>query len=68
MKYFDASPYFANWLFVEVAFRYSKGAVDMTALRRYAGGHTLEVRSTARDIIVAISVERDGESLRKAGL
>ena len=62
VKYFDASLYFANWLFVEVAFRYSKGAVDMKALRRYAGGHTLEICSTARDVIVAISVEGDGES------
>lgn len=62
VKYFDASFYFANWLSVEVAFRYSKGHVDMKALRRYAGGHALEIRSTARDVIVAISVEGDGES------
>ena len=34
----------------------------MKALRRYAAGHTLEIRSTARDVIVAISVESDGES------
>lgn len=61
-KYFDASLYFANWLFMEVAFRYPKGAVDVKALRRYAAGRTIEIRSTARDVIVAISVERDGES------
>ena len=61
-KYFDASLYFANWLYLEVAFRYPKGAVNVKALRRYAVGHTLEIRSTARDVIVAISVEGDGES------
>jgi hypothetical protein len=58
-KYFDASLYFANWLFLEVAFRYPKGAVDVRALRRYASGHTIEVRSTAQHIVVSISVERD---------
>jgi hypothetical protein len=42
-KYFDASLYFANWLFLEVAFRYPKVAVDVKALRRYAAGHTLEI-------------------------
>ena len=41
-KYLDASLYFAHWLYLEVAFRYPKGAVDVKALRRYAGGHTLE--------------------------
>jgi hypothetical protein len=65
-KYFDASLYFANWLFLEVAFRYPKGAVDVKALRRYAAGHTLQVRSTAREVIVAISVESDGESFDPA--
>jgi hypothetical protein len=62
VKHFDASLYFANWLYLEVAFRYPKGAVDVKALRRYAGGHTLEIRSTARAIIVAISVEGDGRA------
>jgi hypothetical protein len=42
-KYFDASLYFANWLFLEVAFRYPKVAVAVKALRRYAAGHTLEI-------------------------
>jgi hypothetical protein len=65
-KYFDASLYFANWLFLEVAFRYPKGAVDVKALRRYAAGHTLEIRSTASDVIVALSVESDGESFDPA--
>ena len=66
VKYFDASLYFANWLFLEVAFRYPKDAVDVKALRRYAGGHTLEIRSTAHDVTVAISVESDGESFDTA--
>ena len=66
VKYFDASLYFANWLFLEVAFRYPKGAVDTKALRRYAAGHTVEIRSTARDVIVAISLESDGESFDTA--
>jgi len=65
-KYFDASLYFANWLVVEVAFRYPKDAVDVKALRRYAAGHAIEIRSTARDVIVAISVESDGESFDPA--
>jgi hypothetical protein len=60
-KYFDASLYFANWLFLEVAFRYPKGAVDVRALRRYAMGQTIEVRSTAQQVVLSISVESDGE-------
>ena len=65
-KYFDASLYFANWLFLEVAFRYPKGAVDVRTLRRYARGQTIEVRSTAQHVVVSISVESDGESFDPA--
>src|SRR3989442_6215387 len=67
VRYFDASLYFANWLFLELAFRYPKGAVDIKALRRYAAGHTVEIRSTPRDVLVAISLESDGESFDTAG-
>ncbi|MGH7485860.1 MAG: hypothetical protein ACRD2I_21050 [Vicinamibacterales bacterium] len=35
VAHFDASLYFANWLFLDVAFRYPKVAVDVKALRRY---------------------------------
>lgn len=66
VKYFDAFLYFANWLYLEVAFRYPKDAVAVKALRRYASGHTLDVRTTARDIVVAISIESDGESFDTA--
>lgn len=66
VKHFDASLYFGNWLYLEVAFRYPKGAVDVKALRRYAAGHTVDIRSTARDVIVAISLESDGESFDTA--
>jgi hypothetical protein len=38
----------------------------MKALRRYAAGQTVEIRSTARDVIVAISLESDGESFDAA--
>ena len=38
VKYFDASLYFAHWLYLDVAFRFSKDAVDVKAFRRYAGG------------------------------
>ena len=62
VKYFDASLIFANWLFLEVAFRYPRGAVDARALRRYAAGHTIGVRSTGPDVVVSISVESDGDS------
>lgn len=65
-KYFDASLYFANWLFLEVAFRYPKGALDLKRLRRYAAGHTIEVRATGPNIVVAISVEGDGETFDTA--
>ena len=51
---------------MELAFRYSKDAVDVKALRRYAAGRTIEIRSTARDVIVAISVESDGDSFDTA--
>jgi len=61
VKYFDASLYFAHWMYLEVAFRFPKDAVDVKALRRYAGGHTFDVRMMAGDVIVAISVESDGE-------
>ncbi|MBM3817639.1 MAG: hypothetical protein FJW14_01285 [Acidimicrobiia bacterium] len=66
VKYFDASLYFANWLFLEVAFRYPKSALDLKRLRRYAAGPTVEVRSTGPDVVVAISVESDGESFDTA--
>jgi len=66
VNYFDASLYFANWLFLEVAFRYPNGAVDARALRRYAAGHAVEIRSTGSNVIVAISVESDGESFDSA--
>ena len=66
VRYFDASLYFANWLYLEIVFRYPKDALDIKALRRYRGGHTLDIRATARDIIVAISIESDGESFDTA--
>jgi hypothetical protein len=40
--------------------------VDTKALRRYAPGHTVEIRSTARDVIVAFSLESDRESFDTA--
>jgi hypothetical protein len=46
--------------------RSSGRAVDAKALRRYAAGHTLEIRSTAGDVIVAVSVESDRESFDTA--
>lgn len=66
VKYFDASLYFAHWLYLEVAFRFSKDAVDVKALRRYAGGHTLDIRSAGSDVVVAMSVEGDGDSFDAA--
>ncbi|PYR52559.1 MAG: hypothetical protein DMF89_02250 [Acidobacteria bacterium] len=51
---------------MELAFRYPKGVVDTKALRRYAAGHTVGIRSTSRDVIVAISVEGDGENFETA--
>ncbi len=66
VNYFDVSLYFANWLFLEVAFRYPKGIVDVKALRRYAAGHTLDIRSKGSNVVIAISVESDGESFDTA--
>src|SRR5204863_6599824 len=60
VKYFDASLCFAHWMYLEIAFRFPKDAVDVKALRRYAG-HTFDVRMMAGYVIVAISVEGDGE-------
>jgi len=57
--------YVAHWMYVEVAFRFPKDAVDVKALRRYAGGHTFDVRMTAGDVVFAISVESDGERRNK---
>lgn len=64
MKYFDAPAVLRHWLYLEVAFRFPKDAVDIKALRRYAGGHTFDVRKMAGDVIVAISVESYGEIFR----
>jgi hypothetical protein len=66
VKYFDASLYFAHWMHLEIAFRFPKDAVDVKALRRYAGGHTFDVRMMGGDAIVAISVESDGETFDAA--
>lgn len=43
VKYFDASLYFAHWMYLEVAFRFPKDVVDVKTLRRYADGHTFDV-------------------------
>lgn len=59
IRYFDASLFFANWLYVELAFRYPKGAVDVKALRRYLAGQSLDVSSKGADVVVTMSVERD---------
>jgi len=48
VKYFDASLYFAHGTYLEIAFRFPKDAVDVKALRRYAGGHTLDVRMSVK--------------------
>ncbi|MEO8076300.1 MAG: hypothetical protein ABI818_08240 [Acidobacteriota bacterium] len=40
--------------------------MDVKALRRYVSGHTLEIRSTGQDVVIAISVESDGESFDTA--
>src|SRR5262245_13317644 len=66
LRYFDASLYFANWLYLEVAFRYPNIVVDVKALRRYAAGHSLDVRSKGPDVVVTISLEGDGESFDTA--
>lgn len=46
-------------MFVELAFRYPKSAVDVKALRRYVTGQSLDVSSKGPDVVVAMSVERD---------
>lgn len=61
VEYFDASLHFAHWMYLEVAFRFPKRAIDAKAVRRYAAGHTLDVRSADSDVVVALSVETDGE-------
>jgi hypothetical protein len=58
-RYFDASLYFANWMFVEVAFRYAKSAVDLASLRRYRAGQSLDIRVKGADVIVALSAEHE---------
>lgn len=57
--YFDASLYFAHWHFVELAFRYPKGVIDVKSLRRYRTGQSLDVSSKGRDVVIAMSIERD---------
>src|SRR5580765_5752052 len=59
MNYFDASLYFAHWLYAEVAFRFPKNAVDVRALRRYATAQSLEIKTTGSHVVVAMSVERE---------
>jgi hypothetical protein len=59
VRYFDASLSFANWLFVELAFRYPKSAVDVKALRRFVAGPSLDVHAKGADVVITMSVERD---------
>jgi hypothetical protein len=59
VRYFDASLFFANWRFVELAFRYPKSAVDLKVLRRYVAGQSLDVYSKGADVVISLSVERD---------
>ena len=58
-RYFDASIYFANWMFVDLAFRYSKNAIDVASIRRYRAGRSLDIRVNGADVTVAISAERE---------
>jgi hypothetical protein len=58
-KYFDASIYFANWMFVDLAFRYAKDAIDVASIRRYRAGQSFDIRVKGADVIVAVSAERD---------
>lgn len=66
-QYFDASLYFANWLFVELAFRYPKSMVDVKALRRYSAGQSLEVRSHGANVVIAMSAEGEDFSAEDDG-
>lgn len=59
LEYFDASLYFAHWLYTEVAFKYAKGAVDLKTLRRYAAGQSLQVTTQESHVVVTMAVERD---------
>jgi hypothetical protein len=59
VQYFDASLSFAHWFYVELAFRFSKTAVDIRGLRRYAAGQSLDVYSTRGHVVVTVAVERD---------
>lgn len=59
IRYFDASLFFANWMYVELAFRYPKAGADVKALRRYVAGQSLDVASKGADVVVTMSAERD---------
>lgn len=59
LNYFDASLYFAHWLYAEVAFKYPKAAVDLKTLRRYAAGRSLEIATKGSHVVVTMSVERE---------
>jgi hypothetical protein len=59
LNYFDASLYFAHWLYAEVAFKYPKAAVDLKMLRRYAAGQSLQITTKGPHVVVTMSVERE---------
>ena len=59
LNYFDASLYFAHWLYAEVAFKYPKAAVDVKTLRRYAAGRSFDVTMKGPHIVVTMSIERE---------
>jgi len=59
MNYFDASLYFAHWLYAEVAFRFRTNAVDGRVLRRYATAQSLKIKTAGPLVVVAMSVERE---------
>ncbi len=59
VKYFDASLYFAHWLYAEVAFRFLKDAVDLRTLRCYATEQSFAIATTGSHVVVTMSVERE---------
>ncbi len=62
-KCFDAMLYMANWGSYQLAFRFPKSAVNITALECYCIKHIIEVSTTPKYVIINIEIhEEEGGS------
>ena len=62
-KYFDAMLYMANWGTHQLAFRFPKSAVNLSALKLYCFKRAIEVSIVKEHVILNINISEEGGSL-----